>query len=84
MLVPSPHVAEDHQTKNALSVVERGGAILLKDGDVVDQLGQAVTQLLQDAEANATMACAMKATARPDAAAAVAREVLDLLDSRRP
>ena len=84
LLVPSPHVAEDHQTKNALSVVNRGGAILLKDGDVVDQLGQAVTQLLQDAEANATMANAMKATARPDAAAAVAREVLDLLDTCRP
>lgn len=84
LLVPSPHVAEDHQTKNALSVVNRGGAILLKDSDVVDQLGQAVTQLLQDAETHAAMAHAMRATARPDAAAAVAREVLDLLDTRRP
>ena len=84
LLVPSPHVAEDHQTKNALSVVDRGGAVLLKDADVVDRLGAAVSKLLTEGEASRTMAAALAGTARPDAADAVVREVLDLLANRRP
>ncbi len=84
LLVPSPHVAEDHQTKNALSVVDRGGAVLLKDTDVVDGLGAAVSKLLTEGEPSQTMAAALAGTARPDAADAVVREVLDLLANRRP
>ena len=79
LLVPSPHVAEDHQTKNALSVVDRGGAQLLPDNAVQDGLGSAVTALLQDPESSRLMAEALADTARPEAAAVVAREVLDLL-----
>ena len=79
LLVPSPHVAEDHQTKNALSVVDRGGAQLLPDNAVQDGLGSAVTALLHDPESSRLMAEALADTARPEAAAVVAREVLDLL-----
>ena len=79
LLVPSPHVAEDHQTKNALSVVDRGGAQLLPDNAVQDGLGSAVTALLRDSESSRLMAEALADTARPEAAAVVAREVLDLL-----
>ena len=82
LLVPSPHVAEDHQTKNALSVVDRGGAQLLPDNAVQDGLGSAVTALLRDPESSRLMAEALADTARPEAAAAVAREVLDLLATR--
>jgi len=83
LLVPSPHVAEDHQTKNARSVVDRGGAILLQDADVVSELGATVEGLLSDAAGSQAMAAAMAATARPGAADAVAQEVLDLLAARR-
>lgn len=79
LLVPSPHVAEDHQTKNALSVVDRGGAQLLPDNAVQDGLGSTVTALLRDPESSRLMAEALADTARPEAAAVVAREVLDLL-----
>ena len=81
LLVPSPHVAEDHQTKNALSVVDRGGAVLLPDDEVVQGLGASVERILQGEEHSRTMALALSQTARPDAADAVAREILDLLAS---
>ena len=79
LLVPSPHVAEDHQTKNARSVVDRDGAVLLTDDKVVRNLGKEVRSLLNDAERCAAMSEAMRATARPDAAGTVAEEVLKLV-----
>ena len=78
LLVPSPHVAEDHQTKNARSVVNRQGAIMLSDDRVVRDLGQEVRQLLNDAEGCASMSSALRDAARPEAAATVAQAVIEL------
>ena len=78
ILVPSPHVAEDHQTKNARSVVDRQGAIMLSDDRVVRDLGQEVRHLLNDAEGCAKMSQALRAAARPEAAATVAQAVIEL------
>ncbi len=79
LLVPSPHVAEDHQTNNARSVVDRHGAVMLTDDRVERDLGKEVRALLNDAERCAAMSTALRATARPEAAEAVANEVLSLL-----
>ena len=81
ILVPSPHVAEDHQTKNARSVVDRKGAIMLTDDKVVRDLGTEVRQLLNDAEGCTNMSNALRDTAHPDAAAAVANAVIELAQS---
>lgn len=79
ILVPSPHVAEDHQTHNARSLTELGGAILLPDSEVREKLGNHLSQLLNDPEKGQRMAEAMKAAARPDAAAAVVDELEKLV-----
>ena len=79
VLVPSPHVAEDHQTHNARSLTELGGAELLPDREVREKLGETVTQLLHDPETCAAMAEAMKGAAKPHAAAAVVDELERLL-----
>lgn len=50
ILIPSPNVAEDHQTKNALALVNHNAAILLKDEDVMEDFGSVVTGLLFDEE----------------------------------
>lgn len=81
ILVPSPHVAEDHQTKNARSVVDRGGAVMLTDHSVGGDLGESVHALLHDAARCTEMSEAMRAAARPEAADTVAREVLQLTRS---
>ena len=48
ILVPSPNVAEDHQTKNALSLVEENAAVLIKDTDAGELLIEEALKLLYD------------------------------------
>jgi len=48
ILVPSPNVAEDHQTKNAMALVNINAAVLLPDKDVRDSLGAAIMDLIFD------------------------------------
>lgn len=79
ILVPSPHVAEDHQTHNARSLTELGGAILLPDDRVIEKLGAHVTSLLDDSNACRRMGVAMNQAARPHAAAAVVDELESLV-----
>ena len=79
ILVPSPHVAEDHQTHNARSLTELGGAVLLTDQDVRTKLGGQLNALLADPDMCATMGRAMRQAARPDAAAAVVDELEQLV-----
>ena len=79
ILVPSPHVAEDHQTHNARSLTELGGALLLPDNQVREQLGSQLTSLLKDPESCARMGSAMTQAARPQAAAAVVDELESLV-----
>lgn len=48
ILIPSPNVAEDHQTKNAMALVNKNAAILVKDQDAKEKLGSAVIELMND------------------------------------
>lgn len=79
VLVPSPFVAEDHQTRNALSLSDRGGAILLTDEKVILELGKTLQYLLEDKPACERMTRAIRQAARPDAASQVVDEVEALI-----
>jgi len=79
VLVPSPVVAEDHQTKNARSLSDRGGAILLPDGEVVAQLGYTVRALLADEPRRQSLSQAITEAARPHAA----QDVVNALERLR-
>lgn len=48
LLVPSPNVAEDHQTKNALALVERGAAVMVRDADAGQRLMAEALPLVKD------------------------------------
>jgi UDP-N-acetylglucosamine--N-acetylmuramyl-(pentapeptide) pyrophosphoryl-undecaprenol N-acetylglucosamine transferase len=73
ILVPSPHVTADQQTRNARRLVEAGAALLVADADLDgDRLAGEVEHLLDDPAALADMGRAAGAFARPDAADAVA------------
>lgn len=76
VLVPSPVVAEDHQTKNARSLSDRGGAILLADAEVVHQLGTTITNLWNDASKRQALSQRIQEAAKPNAA----RDVVDALE----
>lgn len=83
VLVPSPNVVADHQTKNARSMERVGAARLLPEEELTVRFVEVVHDLLHDAEARAEMAAAGTAEARPEAAEAIARDVLTLADRYR-
>jgi UDP-N-acetylglucosamine--N-acetylmuramyl-(pentapeptide) pyrophosphoryl-undecaprenol N-acetylglucosamine transferase len=77
ILVPYPHAAGDHQSANARWMVDAGAAVVVPDRELdASRLRREVDALLADRERLARMAAASAALARPDAAQAIAREVL--------
>ena len=78
VLVPSPNVVEDHQTKNAMALVSKGAAVCVKDGEAVEGLFAAVSGLVDDDERLAEMGGRMLALACKDSARRIAEEVVKL------
>ncbi|HET6567036.1 MAG TPA: undecaprenyldiphospho-muramoylpentapeptide beta-N-acetylglucosaminyltransferase [Rhodothermales bacterium] len=78
ILVPSPNVTADHQTKNARSMETAGAALLLPEADLDDQLVPLVTGLMREPERRRKMSEGALRIAKPDAAEEIARHVLRL------
>ncbi len=72
ILVPSPNVAEDHQTKNAMALVKNDAAILIKDSEAKEAVMNAAFELLKDETRSNRLAENIRAMAKPDATAAIA------------
>ena len=83
ILVPLPHAIDDHQTANARSLTECGGAVLLRQADLTaDSLAQALRDCIARPPRLAAMAAAAQAAARPDATARVADCCEELIHDR--
>ncbi len=82
IFVPSPNVAEDHQTKNAMALVEKEAAVLVKDTEV-NTLINVATQLAGDEVKRQGLAASIKLMAKPDAARDIANEVIKLAQKRK-
>jgi UDP-N-acetylglucosamine--N-acetylmuramyl-(pentapeptide) pyrophosphoryl-undecaprenol N-acetylglucosamine transferase len=78
ILVPSPNVAEDHQTKNAESLSKAGAAILIKDAAANLTLMLNVVELLDDDEAQKRLSTNIKKLARPMAARDIVAELMKI------
>jgi UDP-N-acetylglucosamine--N-acetylmuramyl-(pentapeptide) pyrophosphoryl-undecaprenol N-acetylglucosamine transferase len=84
VLIPYPHASADHQTANARWMAESGAATILRDDELTPpRLRAEVDGLLAEPDRLRTMAAASRALARPDAAQAVAHEVLAAARERR-
>lgn len=82
MLVPSPNVAEDHQTKNALALVNKEAAIYIKDSEAEEKLiTTALTQVL-DQEKLHELSKNITKLALPDSATVIAKEVIKLAEAK--
>lgn len=79
ILVPSPNVAEDHQTKNATALVDKEAAILLKDANAISQMIPKALELLDDEDLRQKLSNNIKQLAKPNAAEEIANEVLKLV-----
>ena len=82
ILVPSPNVAEDHQTKNALALVQKDAALYVKDADAPQQLLDTALQAVADDARLQSLAGNIGRLALPDAANTIAREVLGLIGGK--
>ena len=80
ILVPSPNVAEDHQTKNALALVDKEAAIYVKDADAMKHLIPVALETVADAQKLKTLSENIAKLALPDSATIIAKEVLKLID----
>ncbi len=78
VLVPSPNVAEDHQTKNAMALVNRQAAMYVKDADAPDTLLKLAIDTVADSAKLAALAANIKQLALPDSADIIAKEVIRL------
>lgn len=79
VIIPSPNVARNHQEYNARVLAEAGAALLLPEAELTgESLATAVCGLLGDAAARSAMADAARALGRPEAAAAIAAQILGL------
>lgn len=78
ILVPYPAASEDHQTKNALSLVEQDAALMIKDSQTSDDLIPATLSLLDDMVKQEELKFNIRKLARPTAATDIAAEVLKL------
>jgi UDP-N-acetylglucosamine--N-acetylmuramyl-(pentapeptide) pyrophosphoryl-undecaprenol N-acetylglucosamine transferase len=80
IFVPSPNVTVDHQTKNVWPLVEKNAALMVKDSKAIQTLAQEIIQLVKLEDRQKILAKNMKYWARPQAAAAVVKEILHLVN----
>lgn len=79
VLVPSPNVAEDHQTKNAKALVNKGAAIMVSDADTTAKMLPEALRIAFNPDLAATLSRKIKQLGRPNADSDIASEVLKLI-----
>ena len=79
IFVPSPNVAEDHQTKNARALESKGAALLVPDAVCREEGMRRAVELLDDPARRAEMSRRIEALARPDAAERIVERIAALL-----
>ena len=80
VLVPSPNVAEDHQTKNAMALFNRDAAILVKDADAAESLLPLAVKTVNDEARLKSLSENILKLALPDSAVIIAKEVIRMAE----
>lgn len=83
ILVPSPNVAEDHQTHNAMALVNKDAAVLVKDVDASSSLVATALSLIKDTARLKTLREHALTMAQPDSARRIAEQVIRLANLRK-
>ncbi|KAA6334035.1 UDP-N-acetylglucosamine--N-acetylmuramyl-(pentapeptide) pyrophosphoryl-undecaprenol N-acetylglucosamine transferase [termite gut metagenome] len=79
ILVPSPNVAEDHQTKNAMALVNKQAALYVKDSEVNQMLHPVIIEAIHNEETLNRLRVNIATLALPDSANIIAKEILKLI-----
>jgi len=83
ILIPSPNVANDHQTGNAISLQKKNAAIMIRESDAGKHLADEFKKLLTDADLRNALSTNIQKFSRPEAARVVAESVVSLFTNRR-
>jgi UDP-N-acetylglucosamine--N-acetylmuramyl-(pentapeptide) pyrophosphoryl-undecaprenol N-acetylglucosamine transferase len=75
ILVPSPNVAEDHQTKNAMALVDKGAAVLVKDLESREKLIATALELLKNNEDCKRLSQSILLLGKPNATERIVDEI---------
>ena len=79
LFVPSPNVAEDHQTKNAQALVNQGAALMISEMDIDQKFNDTLSALVNSEEEKAALGSKIKELAMPDATERIVDEIEKLL-----
>jgi UDP-N-acetylglucosamine--N-acetylmuramyl-(pentapeptide) pyrophosphoryl-undecaprenol N-acetylglucosamine transferase len=79
ILIPSPNVAEDHQTKNAMALVQVDAAVMMTDDEAIGSLMVTALDILEDEKKMATLSKNIKKLAIPNATELIVKEVLSIV-----
>lgn len=80
IFIPSPNVAEDHQTKNANAICDKNGAILIKESNLDNDFETIFKELISDEEKQKTLSQNIKKLALPNATKDIVKEIEKLLN----
>jgi len=80
ILVPSPNVAEDHQTRNAQALVNKKAAVMVRDVEAIDNLAASIRELLDNERLREELQTSIRQFALPDAADVIAKETLKMIN----
>lgn len=79
IFIPSPNVAEDHQTKNAKAIVDKNGALMMKENELDTQFTSAFNKLLGDKTLQESLSENIKKMAMPNATKDIVDEIIKLI-----
>ena len=79
IFIPSPNVAEDHQTKNAKAIVDKNGALMVKENELDTQFTETFNNLLSDQNLQIELSQNIKRLATPNATKDIVDEIIKLI-----
>lgn len=82
VFIPSPNVAEDHQTKNAKAIVDKDGALLLKESELAGKFQHTISELLESEELQTKLSKAIKELALPNATLDIVDTIEELIKNK--
>ncbi len=80
LLVPFPFAAEDHQTKNAMTLVDKNAAKMVKDSEMKDKFWKTLEEICENENVRQEMSQNIKSFAKPHAAKEIVDEILNLIN----
>ena len=79
IFIPSPNVAEDHQTKNAKAIVDKNGALLIKESELDEKFESVFNKLIHDENLQKSLSENMKKLAKPNATKDIVEQIVELI-----